>query len=177
MRLLRVWTLAAAALILGLPAASANPIVGYIAHLHGADEVPAVLSSGGGTFHGQLALVIDVLTYKLHYFGLKGQVTEIDLRLAQPGANGGLLVVLCSNLPIVSPASVQPCPAPPGTISGQLLPADAIGGAATQGAPAGDLGAVEQALSAGLVYVNIRTDLSPAGEVRGQLSSFVISPD
>jgi CHRD domain len=177
MRTLRVWTLAAAALILGLPAASANPIVGFIAHLHAADEVPAVLSSGGGTFHGQLALVTNVLGYKLHYFGLAGQVTEIDLQLAQPGANGGRLVVLCSNLPIASPAAVQPCPAAPGTISGQLRPVDAVGDAAVQGAAAGDLGAVEEAMNAGLVYVNIRTDHFTAGEVRGQLSPFIISPD
>lgn len=87
MRKLRVWALAAATLIPVPPAAYANPIVGFLAHLHAADEVPAVLSHGGGAFHGQLALGVNQFTYRLHYFGLKGNVTEIDLHLAQPGAS------------------------------------------------------------------------------------------
>jgi hypothetical protein len=170
MRALRAWILTAASLVPLLPAANANPIVGFQAHLHAAGEVPAVLSHGGGTFHAQLALAANLLTYRLHYFGLTGNVTEIDLHLGQAGANGGVLVVLCTR-------GVQPCPGPPGTISGQIQASDVTNGAAGQGVTAGDLGALQEALNAGLVYVNIHTDRFPAGEVRGQLSVFVISPD
>jgi hypothetical protein len=175
MRTLRVWTIAVAVMIAALPA-QANPVFGFIAHLHGADEVPAVLSPGGGAFRGTLAVINPIYAYRVHYFGLKGNVTEIDINLAQPGANGGVMVVLCSNLP-TAPAGTQPCPtALPATIQGQIPASAVVGGAAAQGVAAGDLGAFAAALDAGLAYVTIRTDLFPEGEVRGQVSGFVISP-
>jgi hypothetical protein len=176
MRTLRVWPVFAALLASPLPAAHANPILGLLAHLHAADEVPAVLSPAGGAFHGTLAVVQNQFAYRLHYFGLEGAPIEIDLHLAQPGANGGVMVVLCSNLPTAAPGT-QPCPAPPATISGPIQSADIVAGAAAQGVAAGDLNAFAQAINANLAYVNIHTDRFPAGEARGQISVSVLSPD
>jgi hypothetical protein len=176
MRTLRIWMIAAAVLTAALPAAQANPVVGFIAHLHGAEEVPAVLSPGGGAFRGTLAVIDPIYSYQVHYFRLKGSVTEIDVNLAQPGANGGVMAVLCSNL-ATAPSGTQPCPATlPATIKGQIPAAAIVGGAAAQGVAAGDLAAFAAAVDAGLAYVTIRTDLFPEGEVRGQISSFIISP-
>jgi hypothetical protein len=71
MRAIRVWPFAAALLALPLPAAHANPVLGFLAQLHAADEVPVVLSPAGGAFHGTLAVVQHQFGYRLHYFGLK----------------------------------------------------------------------------------------------------------
>ncbi|HVT16612.1 MAG TPA: CHRD domain-containing protein [Thermoanaerobaculia bacterium] len=175
MRTLRICLLTSTLLAAAWSAAKANPIQGLFARLHGTDEVPAVLSPGGGAFRGSLPFVTGVYQYQLHYFRLRGNVTEIDVQLAQPGANGGVMVVLCSNLP-TAPAGTQPCPATgPATISGQITASAILGGAAAQGVAAGDLDAFGAAVNAGLAYVNLRTDLAPDGEVRGQISTFVIS--
>jgi hypothetical protein len=175
MRTLRIVLFATALMAPLAHAAYANPVFGLFARLHAGDEVPAVLSNGGGAFRGSFAVVPKVYAYSLHYFGLKGSVTEIDIHFAQPGVNGAAIAVLCSNLG-TAPAGTQPCPITgPATISGGIGPPN-LPGAPGQGVAPATLNDFTGAVTSGLAYVNIHTDVFPGGEVRGQISQFVISP-
>jgi hypothetical protein len=156
-------------------AAHANPIFGIFAQLQPGAEVPPVSSGGSGVLRGSYPIVLGFYDYRLRLSNLKGQVIEVDLQFAQPGVNGGVIVVLCSNLG-TAPAGTQPCPSGAAPIRGSIHAADVVG-PASQGIAAGDLDALSRAIHDGLVHVNVRTDLFPGGELRGQISTYTISPD
>jgi hypothetical protein len=99
---------------------------------------------------------------------VRGTVTQAHLHIAQPGVNGAIVIFLCSNLGN-GPAGTQACPADPGEISGTITAANVGAGAVNQGIGPGGLGAVIRAMRAGVVYVNVHTDIFPGGELRGQL--------
>ena len=55
-------------------------------------------------------------------------------------------------------------------MAGTITAANVIAGSmAPQQLAAGDLAAVLAAIRAGAAYVNVHTDLSPGGEIRGQI--------
>ena len=137
------------------------------AQLDGFEEVPAVSTTGHGTFRATLSRDGASIEYELTYAGLEGEVAQSHLHLGQRGVNGGISIFLCSNLGN-GPEGTQACPTAPATISGTLIAADVIGPAA-QGIGPGELDEVIRAIRAGSVYVNVHTDLFPGGEIRGQL--------
>ena len=138
-----------------------------ITRLRAFEEVPALNTPGGGFFEATISEDGSELNWELRYFNMRGNVTQAHLHFAQKGVNGGIVVFLCSNLGN-GPFGTQVCPSDNGTVSGTIRAID-ITGAASQGIPQGDLGAVLRGIRAGVVYANVHTDLFPGGEIRGQV--------
>ena len=121
------------------------------ARLSGAAEVPAVDTTAGGSFTGELG------GGELR-FTLTSDATSISqahIHLGAADANGGVVAFL------FGPAD----PTVDGIdVSGTIMTADLIGGAE------GDWAAFEEALIAGNTYVNVHTEMYGGGEVRGQIA-------
>jgi hypothetical protein len=126
-----------------------------LCNLSGLNEVPPV--PGGAT--GNARVILHEPEHKIQYVvtvsGLGGAATGGELRQAPAGSNGPLLYTL--NGGATGPGTATYC----GTINMS--------------------GSQANALLAGQFYVNIKTALWPAGEVRGQLQeqteSFVVRLD
>jgi CHRD domain-containing protein len=184
-RSLRWWMLTLVpVLMLGLNSVSADPGHGHgpkadppkpdkgpkpdlQASLSGSQEVPFVVSDGQGTFEATLNDAGDQLTYTLRYSGLNGNVAQAHIHVGQRFVAAGISVFLCTNLS-GGPAGTQACPSAPAQISGTITAANVIGPTA-QGVGPGDLTDLLAAIKAGQAYVNVHSDLSPGGEIRGQL--------
>jgi hypothetical protein len=135
----------------------------FTAFLNGHDETPAVHTNGTGT----LTLTVNTnntLSYTLTYSALNSAAAMAHVHFAQPNYPGGIVFFLCGG------GGKPSCPAGGGTVSGTIASAD-IQALTSQGINAGDIGAVIQELRAGFMYANVHTATSPAGEIRGQLSS------
>jgi hypothetical protein len=137
------------------------------AQLDGFEEVPAVSTTGHGTFRAAISRDGLSIEYELRYADLEGEAAQSHLHLGQRGVNGGISIFLCTNLGN-GPAGTQACPTAPATISGTVMAADVIGPAG-QGIAPGELDEVIRAIRNGSVYVNVHSDLFPGGEIRGQL--------
>lgn len=150
------------ALLVAGPAGAAGL---FTAKLDGYQEVPAVSSNGTG------ALLVwqqeQSLRYQLWYAALDGNVSQAHIHFGQSGVNGGVSVFLCTNLGN-GPADTQSCPSAPARIEGTITAANVLGPQG-QGLEAGSLEELVKAMEAGVTYVNIHTDLFPAGEIRGQI--------
>ncbi len=109
--------------------------------LTGAQEVPAVATSGSGTVETTFDKSTNVLTWSVAYSGLSGPVTAGHVHGPAPaGTNAGVLIPFTGDL------------------------SSPIKGKAT-------LTAAQVAdLTAGRLYVNLHTAKNPGGEVRGQLT-------
>lgn len=138
-------TLAAAAVVLVsgcsmLP--SQSNLLAFTTQLRGANEVPAVASSGSGKVDAVLNKDTNLLRWQLSYEGLSGPATAGHFHGPAPvGANAG--VALPFTGPITSPMSGQ----------ATLTPAQAAD------------------LMAGKWYANIHTAKFPGGEIRGQMTA------
>jgi hypothetical protein len=141
----------------------------FKATLIGYEEVPAISTTGTGTFDMLIDFGDTGFAYELSYSGLTGNVQQAHIHIAQKGVNGGIMIFFCTNLGN-GPAGTQPCPAPSGNISGFVTAADVIGGAAAQGVSPGEFAEVLRAIRAGTAYVNVHSNLFPGGEIRGQLA-------
>lgn len=150
--------------LLLLPAGAQNR--NFKATLAGYQEVPAISTAGGGTFQARISDDGAAIHYQLSYDGLEGNVSMAHIHVGQRSVNGGIAVWLCSNL---GTPGVQPCPAPPATISGIAMAANVVGPAG-QGVAAGEFAELVRAIRAGVAYVNVHTSLHPGGEIRSQLS-------
>jgi hypothetical protein len=137
------------------------------ATLTGLKEQPAVvLSTGTGSFRATIHRSDRTIDYRLSYSGLEGDaVQQAHLHIGRRSQAGGISVFLCTNLG--NSAGTQACPAS-GTITGTITPANVIG-PTTQAVPAGNFDELLAAIRAGLVYVNVHTNVAPQGEIRGQL--------
>lgn len=153
------------AVVTAADASAAGPRVR--AQLDGFEEVPAVSTTGHGSFRATLSRDGSEIEFELRYDDLEGQVAQSHLHLGQRGVNGGIAIFLCSNLGN-GPAGTPTCPPPPAVITGTLTADDVVGPAA-QGIAPGELGEVLRAIHHGAVYVNVHSDLFPGGEIRGQL--------
>jgi hypothetical protein len=148
------------------PAARAEPIM---ASLIGFQEVPAVSTVASGEFHATISEDEQSIDYELTYSGLQGTVTQGHIHVAQLSVNGSIVVWLCDTETTPGPAGTQTCPQS-GTITGVITPANVVAGATTsQQLMAGNLAAVIEAIRARVAYANVHTDLSPGGEIRGQI--------
>lgn len=138
-------------------------------HLVPTQEVPALSSPA----RGHIWLSIDgrgeVVRYDLEYRGITSTVTQSHIHLAQPGANGGIMVWLCGTTSNPGPAGTPTCPAAPGgSVSGEITPAQVIGPPG-QGIEAGEFAEFAQAVINGIGYANVHSTQFPGGEIRGQL--------
>lgn len=137
------------------------------ATLIGFEEVPALSTTGGGTFEMQIDFADTGFNYTLTYSGLVGTTQQAHTHIAQKGVNGGIMVFFCTNLGN-GPAGTQACPQS-GTITGRITPVDVIGGAAAQGVAPGEFAEVLKAIRGGAAYVNVHSTVFPGGEIRGQI--------
>jgi CHRD domain len=135
--------------------------------LTGYQEVPALSTSGHGTFRASIREGGSAIRYRLTYAGLESAPQQAHIHLGQPGVSAGVAVFLCSNLGN-GPAGTQPCPASPATVSGTLHAADVIG-PADQGIAPGQFGELVRAMRAGATYANVHTVNYSGGEIRTQL--------
>jgi hypothetical protein len=135
------------------------------AHLDGLHEVPSVVTVGTGDFAATVAADGMSIAYQLNYSGLQGTVRQAHIHVAQPSVSGAIVLWLCGSTQNPGPAGTQSCPQT-GMVSGTLTNADVQASTTQQVAT---LANVIDALRSGDAYVNVHTDLSPAGEIRGQI--------
>lgn len=136
--------------------------------LVGYQEVPAISTTGGGSFEAKVASDDSSFEWTLSYAALEGTVLQSHIHFGQRSVNGGISIFLCSNLGN-GPAGTQACPAPPATISGTADAIDVIGPAG-QGITAAEFDEILAAIRAGKAYANVHSSLWPGGEIRGQLN-------
>lgn len=132
---------AAAVLATGCAMRPSEKIEIYEARLSGAQEVPPVTSAGSGQAELQWNRNSNVLSWKVTFTGLSGEVTGAHIHgPASAGENAGVVIPFMTGMS--------------GTITGQtnLTSAQALD------------------LAAGRWYVNIHTAAFPGGEIRGQLT-------
>ena len=139
----------------------------FSGRLTGYQEVPALSTSGHGTFRASIRSGGSAIRYRLTYAGLEAKPLQAHIHLGQPGVNAGVIVFLCDNTG-AGPAGTQPCPDPPATVQGTLHAADVIGPAA-QGIDPGQFGELVRAIRAGATYANVHTQKYQGGEIRAQL--------
>jgi len=97
-------------------------------------------------------------------------VTQSHIHVGQLGVNGSVVIFLCQTTTNPDPTGLAPeCPQE-GTVTGTITTANVIAGSmAPQQLAAGDLAAVSAAIRAGAAYANVHTNISPGGEIRGQI--------
>jgi CHRD domain len=136
--------------------------------LTGYEESPSVSTTGSGEFTATVDR--DVIEFTETYSGLQGTVTQSHIHVGQLGVNGSIVIFLCQTAANPDPTGLAPeCPQE-GTVSGTITTANVIAGeTASQQLAAGDLAAVVAAIEAGAAYANVHTDVSPGGEIRGQI--------
>jgi len=168
---------ARAKLAVGVGAVTALGVAGAVAlaqggrdfkeRLTGYQEVPALSTSGHGTFRASIRSGGSEIRYRLTYAGLEANPQQAHIHLGQRGVNAGVSVFLCDNTG-GGPMGTQPCPNAPATVQGTLRAADVIGPAA-QGIDPGQFGELVRAVRAGATYANVHTVKYPGGEIRAQL--------
>ena len=84
--------------------------------LTGYEEVPSVSTTATGEFNAKISNDGTRIDWTLSYADLEGAIQQSHIHFGQAGVNGGISVFLCTNLGN-GPAGIQPCPAPPATIS------------------------------------------------------------
>jgi hypothetical protein len=140
------------------------------ANLEGFEEVPIVSTTGEGRCNTRIRekAIGSTIEVELSYENLAGNVQQAHIHLAQRDVNGGIVLFLCSNLPS-PPAGTPPCPGPhDGTVTRTLTSADVLP-VTTQGIAAGEIDEVIDAIRQDKAYCNVHSDMSPDGEIRGQL--------
>ena len=143
--------------------------------LTGYEEVPAVSTTGQGTFNARISNDETRIDWELSYANTESAVTQAHIHLGQKDVNGGITVFFCTNLGN-GPAGIQPCPPAPATISGTIFAADvspnipATAAARGQGLNTGEMDELIEAIRAGMTYVNVHTVAIPGGEIRSQIS-------
>jgi hypothetical protein len=131
------------------------------ASLTGFQEVPAVSSTGHGTFSAEVES--DRINYSLTYSGLEAAASVAHIHFGQPSVAGGVVAFLCGG------GSAPVCPAS-GTVTGTIASTNIIG-PAEQGIAPGEFAEAVAAIRAGLAYVNVHSAKFPNGEIRGQIDS------
>src|SRR6266850_4796842 len=138
--------------------------------LTGYEESPSVSTTGRGLFVATISPDGDTIHYRETFSGLQGPVTQSHIHVGQPGVSGSVVIFLCQTASNPDPTGLAPqCPQE-GTVTGTITSANVIAGSqAPQQLAVGDLAAVITAIRAGAAYANVHTNLSPGGEIRGQI--------
>ena len=142
---------------------------GFSERLSGFQEVPALSSSGFGTFRAHVDRRDGEIDWRLSFDNLESAVTQAHIHFENATNNGPIVVFLCSNLGN-GPAGTQACPADGGTIRGTITAAQIGGGGAAQGLEAGNFDEFVRALRSGATYVNVHSTGRPGGEIRAQIN-------
>jgi hypothetical protein len=162
-----------AALFIALPA-SAAPMTqrgGSIrTTLIGFEEVPSVSSVAAGAFEAQVGPNNNFFDYELAYSGLQGQVRQAHIHFAQVAVNGPIVIWLCGTSFNPGPAGTPTCPQS-GSVTGTITATNVLASPTTQQLAAGEIEEIIAAMRAGAAYVNVHTDISPGGEIRGQFGA------
>jgi len=140
-------------------------------NLTGYQEVPALSTTGNGTFKARIDRNGQRISYRLTYADLEGAVQQAHIHIGQPAISGKIVAFLCSNLGN-GPAGTPACPPAPGTVEGVIEPADVLDTTTptpNQGIEAGAFGELVDAIKAGATYANVHSTKWPAGEIRAQL--------
>jgi CHRD domain len=112
------------------------------------------------------------IEYELTYEGLQGNVTQAHIHFAQRHVNGGIVLWFCGTQSNPGPAGTPTCTPDSGKFTGTFVAANVqglVGANAPQQVAAGEIAKIIAALRAGAAYANVHTDLSPGGEIRGQI--------
>jgi hypothetical protein len=134
----------------------------FKAELTGYSEVPAVSTTGTGSFAARV-LDEDTIEFTLTYADLEGgEPQAAHIHLGQKDVNGGVIAFLCGG------GSKPACPPAPATVTGTIEASDVIGPSA-QGIAAGEIDEAIAAMRAGVTYANVHTESFPNGEIRGQI--------
>lgn len=145
------------------------------ARLIGYSEVPSVSTAARGEFEARISRDGQFIDYELSYRGLQGTVTQSHIHFGQRHTAGGIVVWLCQTATNPSPVPSTPvCPpstASGVTVTGTLRAADVVAAPAPQQLSAGELAEVIAAIRSDAAYVNVHSNLSPAGEIRGQVGN------
>jgi len=126
--------------------------VTYVAHLSGANEVPAVAGAATGT--ATFTLTGKSLSYQVIVSGLSGNAAASHIHLGAAGVNGNILVPF--NAAAVTNGEVA------SGIIDLTLPVS-NGQTSITGDQLLDL------LHRGMLYTNVHTAAHPGGEIRGQI--------
>jgi hypothetical protein len=147
------------------------------ATLTGFEEVPVVSTVAHGEFRGTINRGDQSIDFELRYSGLQGNVQQGHIHVAQPSVNGLIVIWLCQTATRTDPtglaATCQTGQDTEAVITGTITAANVVGPADPTNNPqqldTGDLAEVIRAIRAGAAYVNVHTNLSPGGEIRGQI--------
>jgi CHRD domain len=174
MRRIATVVLASTALLLALAEAASAQQIRRAEPLLGGNENPPVVTDGTGRFRAEI--FNDRIEFRLRYDVAADEtpdsdVTQAHLHAANPGVNGGIVVFLCANDPIVTPApaTARECPPSPNTVEGEIV-ADDVLADADGVLQAGDLEGLARLIRQGAIYVNVHSNDHGSGEVRGQMS-------
>lgn len=141
------------------------------ATLIGNQEVPSVNTPAMGRFEAKISDDGKSITYTLSFDGIASVVQQAHIHFAQKSVNGSIVVWLCQGA-VRAPAAVAlltpECPQN-GTVMGTITAANVLASAAAQQLPANGLDAVIAAIRAGVAYANVHSEVSPGGEIRGQI--------
>ena len=168
MKRLSIFIMVMAGLLATATAAKADQLR---ALLTGYEETPAAVSTTGrGEFSAVISDDGQSIRYRETYRGLQAPVTQSHIHVGQLSITGSVVIFLCQTASNPDPTGLAPqCPQE-GTVTGTITSANVIAGSqAPQQLVAGDLAAVITAIRAGAAYANVHTQLSPGGEIRGQI--------
>jgi len=151
----------AASVVLVIGAAAAMAVkTNADVQLNGYKEVPAISTSGGGSFSAEIGS--SQVSYTLRYGDLEGgDVLFAHIHFGRPATNGGVIAFLCGG------GDKPACPAS-GTVHGVIDASDVIG-PEDQGIAPGEFQELVRAIKRNAAYVNVHTEAFPTGEVRGNV--------
>jgi len=160
---------------------------GFRAQLVGVNEVPAVSTTGRGSFRATVNATGTAFTFSLSYSGLTFNASQSHIHFGQHHTNGGISVWLCQSVvnpaPAAVAASVAVCPQRETVtpITATITAADVIGPAG-QGIAATEFAELLAAMRSGAAYANVHSGTPavtgppavpqvgfPGGEIRGQI--------
>lgn len=156
------------------PTASGDGSDNIRARLSGFQEVPVVSTVATGRFAAEISRDEQSIDWALSYTALQGDVLQAHIHVAQKDVNGVIVIWLCgtgaTGTSLAGPAGTQTCTPGSGEFSGTARAENVVAPTpAPQQILAGELAEVIRAIRAGLAYVNVHTNLSPGGEIRGQV--------
>jgi CHRD domain len=156
--------------LLVIDAARAETIA---ASLAGDQEVPVVSTVATGEFRGFISRDEQSIAFDLTYSGLQGPTTtQSHIHVGQPSVNGGIVIWFCQSSSNPGPTGTPNCTNGSGHFTGTITAASVVaitGTNAPQQIGAQQLAKVIAAIRDGNAYANVHTDLSPGGEIRGQI--------